>query len=205
MSEPKMIEGYQDDGETIAAPLKNKGGRPRKNPLRPEIAVAAAPQVRPAVRSSSAQEAEEYARSLMASGAYTDEFGDEFYIDPNVIPDGWSYEWKRVSTAGKDDNHHMLTLLKSGWREVPVERHPELMPAGATGSIEKKGLRLMELPKVLTDMKRDAHIQRSKDELRNSDRRLHETPANTAPREEFPDRLKKHDRDWYTHRAVSED
>lgn len=194
MSE-RMIEGMRGDD----APAKNKGGRPRKNPVnpvRPEIASEAGvvEKVRPALNSRS--EAEEYARQLLEDDVRSDDVVDEFYISPDSVPDGWTYNWKRESTMGMNDNHHINQTLQNGWRPVQASRHPGIMPAGYEGPVRKKGLMLMELPAVLTERAMKKHIQESKAEILNSEKRLHETPGNTAPREEFPDRLKGVKRDW---------
>ena len=109
---------------------------------------------------------------------------DEFYVDPNVIPAGWSYQWRRMTVAGKEDPHYMVSLKHSGWREVPVSRHPEMMPIGWEGAIEKKGLVLMELPKILVDRKQADDKREAIDQLRNSEAMLREAPPNTATRDD---------------------
>src|SRR4051812_384348 len=53
---------------------------------------------------------------------------DKFYVDPSRIPDGWSYEWKRMSVYGQPDPDHMLNLKANHWKAVPLARHPELAP-----------------------------------------------------------------------------
>ena len=89
------------------------------------------------------------------------------------------------SSSTRKTPHYQVDLKRKGWREVPVDRHPELMPDNWRGPIMKKGLVLMELPRVLTDRAVMRHNAESKDVLRNAERQLHETPGNTAPREEF--------------------
>ncbi len=74
-----------------------------------------------------------------------------------------------MTVAGKEDPHYMVSIERMGWRAVPVTRHPEMMPVGWKGAIEKKGLRLMELPKVLidrADRRRRRRSQRGLEEFR---------------------------------------
>lgn len=194
MNEGRPIDGLRDS----PAPEKRKRGRPPlKSPaaavIRPKIAAAEAETIRPPVRAAvrdSVREAEEYAAKLMNElGDSIDQF-DEFYVDLNVIPDGWSYQWKRTTYVGKADQHHMLSVARNGWRPVDVSRHPEMMPAGHQGPIEIKGLMLMEMPTLIVERARRRDEREARDALLNSERLLHETPANTAPRDEFPDKMK---------------
>ena len=67
-------------------------------------------------------------------------------------PEGWSYEWKLKSVMNQDDLDRIRQNEAAGWEEVPLSRHPELMPRGHKGNtIEVGGLVLMERPKVFTD------------------------------------------------------
>ena len=90
---------------------------------------------------------------------------DEFYISPEVIPDGWTYEWKTAQVYGKDESSRMLEFRRTGWEEVPTRSHPEMMPLGTDAQfITRKGMVLMERPTVITQdfenrLKRDAYAQ----------------------------------------------
>jgi hypothetical protein len=108
------------------------------------------------------------------------ERSDEFYAPPP--PDGWEYQWKRVSVAGKEDGHYLTSLLHTGWRAVDVSRHPEMMPAGYSGAIERKGLRLMEKPEVLVQRARRREQQEALDVKANADAALYDAPVGTAER-----------------------
>ena len=196
MREGAAIEGFGE--ETVEVPLlpkkrgMPKGGWPKKRASEVRSAIAAAHEesVRPPVRSSR-DEAEEYARQFLNDFGDTIDQTDEFYIRPDLQPDGWSYHWKRESVTGKEDPYHIMDMQGRGWRFVPVERHPELMPPGSTGVIRKKGLVLMELPKILADRAIAKAKKEAIDVQRNADKALHETPRGTAPRDEFPDQYKK--------------
>lgn len=76
---------------------------------------------------------------------------DPFHIDERIIPDDWSYEWKRRSVYGWEDTQHQVTLGLNGWTPVPAERHDGMfMAPGAKGAIERDGMILMERPLELT-------------------------------------------------------
>jgi len=76
-----------------------------------------------------------------------DQGTDEFYIDPTLIPEGWTYEWKRFQVLGQEDATHQVHLARMGWEVVPARRHPGMMPSSWTkGTIERKGMVLMERP-----------------------------------------------------------
>ena len=169
------IEGMEPkiDGRTREARSMRAGLR--SDDVRSEIA-------RHDTRADSVREAEEYARELMEQLGDTVYHTDEFYIDPNIVPAGWVYQYRRQSVAGKEDPHYMVGLKRNGWREVPVSRHRELMPKGWEGAIEKKGLVLMELPKVLVDRRQAADLKEARDIEANAEAMLGRAPPNTGPR-----------------------
>lgn len=140
--------------------------------------------LRPDTRSDSVKEADDYARQIM------DEIGtdvtsfDEFYLDPAEIPEGWEYQWKRIEVLGKEDRGHHLEMMRNKWRPVSASRHPHMMPTGHDGAIIIKGLMLCEIPKMIADQRRKLEKGEARDELANAEAKLHETPANTAPRDD---------------------
>jgi len=75
---------------------------------------------------------------------------DKFAIPAEMIPEGSSYEWKRKTTYGASDPSYDVLMRTQGWLPVDVSRHPEFMPPGWSGSIERDGLILMERPIELT-------------------------------------------------------
>lgn len=76
---------------------------------------------------------------------------DRFYIPPNLIPEGWSYEWKREVTYGQEDTAHMMHMAENGWTPVPASAHPGyFMKDGHEGPIRRDGMILMERPIELT-------------------------------------------------------
>ena len=109
---------------------------------------------------------------------------DEFYIDPAVIPDGWSYEWKRHTLLGKQDPSYEIQLARGGWEPVPADRHPEMMPTGKKYSIiERKGMVLMERPMSLTNEARDIELRRARGQVRAKEEQLGSTPQGTLTRD----------------------
>lgn len=77
---------------------------------------------------------------------------DRFYIPKHLIPDGWSYEWKRESLFGQEDTAHMMHMAENGWTPVQASAHPGyFMPDGHNGPIRRDGMILMERPVELTN------------------------------------------------------
>lgn len=91
-------------------------------------------------------------KQLLEHGALDVDTTDEFRIEPGMIPDGWSYEWKRRTVLNAEDPAYQVGLSATGWEPVERGRHPEMMPEGWSGkTIERKGMVLMERPKEITD------------------------------------------------------
>ena len=109
---------------------------------------------------------------------------DEFYIDPAIIPDGWSYEWKRHTLLGREDPSYQVSLARAGWEAVPASRHPEMMPVNSKMSlIERKGMILMERPMSLTNEARDVELRRARMQVRAKEQQLGSTPDGTMTRD----------------------
>ena len=108
---------------------------------------------------------------------------DEFYFDLRLIPDGWSYEWKRRTVAGAEDPAYQIALAKAGWTAVPASRHRELMPStGHYEVIERKGQILMERPKVTTDRARMLANMDALNQIRMKEQQLSAAPPGTFER-----------------------
>lgn len=108
---------------------------------------------------------------------------DEFYISPDVIPDGWSYQWKRHTIYGAEDPAYQVALARAGWTPVPTSRHPDMMPHdGASQIITRKGCILMEIPKEIEDERRDAELRKAKLQVRHKEAQLSGTPDGTMER-----------------------
>jgi len=109
---------------------------------------------------------------------------DRFHIAKTSIPDGVTYEWKRITYNGKEDLEHQIDLAENGWTAVPADRHPELSGRKAeVGSmIVRGGLVLMERPAELTFEARQEDKAKAKEQLTTQIHRLGLTERGTLPR-----------------------
>lgn len=107
---------------------------------------------------------------------------DRFYINPDSIPDGWSYEWKRKTIWGKEDPAHEVELARKGWEAVPASRHPEMMPKGNWQTIERDGMILMERPKELTDEAHSGNLRAARLQVKAKEAQLNQAPEGTFER-----------------------
>lgn len=143
------------------------------------------PSMRGSVREESpADRAKRRAAEIRGHLGGLDEGTDEFYIDPHVIPDGWSYEWKRRLLLGAEDPSHNVALYRMGWEPVPASRHPEMMPRGWHGdTIERKGMILMERPLELVEEARSHELRKARNQVRDKEAQLAGTPEGTLTRD----------------------
>lgn len=143
------------------------------------------PSMRNAMREESpAERAKRRAAEIRGHLGGMDEGTDEFYIDPHVIPDGWSYEWKRRLLLGAEDPSHNVALYRMGWEPVPASRHPEMMPRGWAGeTIERKGMILMERPLELVEEARNHELRKARNQVRDKEAQLAGTPEGTLTRD----------------------
>lgn len=137
-------------------------------PMRPEADTEEDPRARAARRAAEIRD------SLKGS---LDDGTDKYFIPPEEIPDGWTYEWKRVSVMGKVDHNYQNSLLRMGWEPVPVSRHPDRMPMGWTGPIEIDGLMLMERPAELTEEARKIELRQARQQVRTKEEQLNNPPS----------------------------
>ena len=164
-----------------------KGHYLKETPADPEAVAAAAPPTpaRPAPphELSSRERAEARAAEILGhlDGAL-DEGEDELSLDNIVVPEGWTYEWKRQTVYGKSDPAYDTRLAKTGWEEVPAHRHPAMMPKGHRGAITRDGLVLMERPKVITDRVKKIMYDRARGAVRLKEQQLNEGPEGTFAR-----------------------
>lgn len=108
---------------------------------------------------------------------------DPFQIPAERIPTGVTYEWKRLSTMGKEDPSYMMGLQENGWDPVPADRHKEYMPQNYKGTtIERDGLILMERPAYLTEEARAEDDYLSRQQIRDKEQQLALTPKDQLDR-----------------------
>lgn len=114
----------------------------------------------------------------------TSDGADRFWVDPAIIPDGWSYEWKRKTIWGKEDPAHEVELSRQGWEPVPASRHPQMMPKGNWQTIERDGMILMERPKVLTDDVHRDNLKKARLQVKAKEAQLNQAPEGTFERDD---------------------
>ncbi|MBM7047570.1 hypothetical protein [Rhizobium lusitanum] len=111
------------------------------------------------------------------------QIADKYYIDPRVIPEGTSYEWKRHTVYGAPDPSYDVFMREQGWEPVTSERHPDLVADGYNGPIIRDGLMLMERPIELTREAQAEDRAAAAEVVRVKKQQLGEAPAGTLPRE----------------------
>lgn len=102
---------------------------------------------------------------------------DRFYVNPDSIPNGMSYEWKTVTVYGKEDPSYNVFLREQGWDPVMADRHHELVAEGATGPIIRDGLMLMERPIELTREAQDEDRAAARDVIQTKKQQMGEAPT----------------------------
>lgn len=185
---------------TSAAPSgpSRRRGRPPRTQERVEEAVmepiAAVPR---AEMRSEVREEDSRARAARRAAEIRGHIGDmdqgvdEFFVDPSIIPEGWTYEWKRQSILGQEDATHQIHLARMGWEAVPARRHPGMMPASWTkGTIERKGMILMERPTEVVEEARRIQNKAAKDQVRAKEAQIAGAPDGTMTRDHAQTRPK---------------
>lgn len=101
---------------------------------------------------------------------------DKFWAPPP--PDGWDYQWKMKTVMGEEFHSYQVELARNGWEAVPLNRHPELMPHGWTGStIEVEGLVLMERPSIFTEEARQEEMRSAREAVLTKEAQLRDGKA----------------------------
>jgi hypothetical protein len=117
-----------------------------------------------------------------------DEGTDEFYIPASIVPDGWTYEWKRHMIFNQEDPAYTVQLRREGWDPVPVDRcarHRSMMPENwSKGTIERKGMVLMERPSEISAEVRRMDLLRARQQVRVKEQQLAATPDGTMTRDD---------------------
>lgn len=144
-------------------------------------------EIRPQLRRSIASDergldhkarAAERAREIMGNVGDFDEGVDDFRLDGDLTPDGWTYEWKRELVVNSEDYTYINSLKRTGWEPVLAGRHPELMPVGTKPDepIRRKGLVLMERPKEITDRVKQIDIRRARQQIAIKEQQIKNAP-----------------------------
>ena len=176
------------DNENTPEIIKSKAGRPKK--VIEEMRADPIGEAREDMRAGKREEdprarAERRAAEIRQHlKGDTSEGADRFYVDPHIIPDGWSYEWKRKTIWGKEDPAHEVELARQGWEAVPASRHPQMMPKGNWQTIERDGMILMERPKVLTDDIHKDNLRKARLQVKAKEAQLNQAPEGTFDRDD---------------------
>jgi len=154
------------------------------------------PQMRPEATSVEESPRDRAARKAAELRAHRngemDDGTDEFFVEPGIIPDGWTYEWKTKTILGAEDPAHQVKLARDGWEAVPASRHPEMMPAGYKGvEITRKGMVLMERPSEITEEVRTLELRRARLQVRAKEEQLSAAPAGHFERSNKGNELSK--------------
>jgi hypothetical protein len=114
---------------------------------------------------------------------------DPYRIPPELIPEGYSVEWKRLTVMGArapNQTTYELNLAKTRWEAVNVDTHPsfkKLLPPGYTGqTVEKEGLILMIRPTAISEKVREIQKARADNQLQQKLAQLGATESGEAPR-----------------------
>lgn len=186
MSEFEEVESQAGMAASTAMIPPRRPGRPKASDDQIVSPPEPMEQMRPNMRPSTARElAEERARQILDGGLnpFEESAQDEFRVDADIIPDGWSYEWKRYSTLNQEDPSYISELARHGWTPVPRERHPEFMPLNSKSKvIERKGLVLMERPAQITEMYKQRDFEAARRQNMLTKEKLRETGPNEFAR-----------------------
>lgn len=114
---------------------------------------------------------------LLGHGSLDQEESDQFFIPPEDIPDGWTYEWKTASVLGQENPAYQVRIARAGWEPVPASRHPEYMPHGYTGqTITRDGQVLMERPTEIVEQARAKEYQKARKQVNDKEIQLGGAP-----------------------------
>lgn len=95
------------------------------------------------------------------------------YVDRTKIPTSMKYRWVRENLLNEPDDNNMVDAMQDGWKPVPGDRHPELLPPALPGRerdatvIRRGGLILMELPKEIAEQDREALRQENMETMQS--------------------------------------
>lgn len=99
--------------------------------------------------------------------------GDQYYVPPREIPDGWSYQWNQVTIYNEEQVQAQNQMYENGWRPVPASRHPgRWTKPGYEGAIVVDGLRLEERPIELTNEALVEGTDKARAQVRNQSEAL---------------------------------
>lgn len=145
------------------------------------------PDMRPDMREeTSIEAAERRTREILEGGELLDHTA-KYELPEGIEPDGWVYQWKATSIAGKPNTQHIQNLQHNGWEFVPAANHPELVGASpGVKVIERDGQTLMMRPRQIEDMILERDRNRARAQVRQKEAQLKQAPPGTFERGTHP-------------------
>jgi hypothetical protein len=195
-------------------PRQQRAYQPRPRPTIPTVEQSAAddsvddligeapevpsrPEMRPPMREEDSRaRAARKAAELRAHGALNEDSIDKFSVPQDYIPDGWEYEWKRKTVLGAEDPAYVVSTARAGWEPVDASRHPDFMPKGWKGAIERDGMILMERPKEIGDDARARERRKAQLQVGHKEAQLNSAPDGTLPRDADPRTRARINKGW---------
>lgn len=169
---------------------RRRGRRPKEDVLETQVVENSVPraEMRSEMKGeSSLDRAKRRTAELSGQLEHVNEGGDKFYIDPDMVPEGWTYEWKRRLLLGAEDPSHMVELARAGWVPVPLDRdnkHLAYMPSGWPGNnIERDGMVMMERPSEVVEEARRRLDYLARKQVRDKEAQIAGTPDGTLTRD----------------------
>lgn len=169
---------------------RRRGRRPKDADSESQVIENAVPraEMRSEMREEdSVERARRRSAELRGQLEHVNEGGDKFYIDPDMVPEGWAYEWKRRLLLGAEDPSHMVELARAGWEAVPLNRdnkHQAMMPNNWNGNtIERDGMILMERPAEVVEEARRRNDYLARKQVRDKEAQIAGTPDGTLTRD----------------------
>lgn len=107
---------------------------------------------------------------------------DPYAIPLDMVPEGMTWEWKRVTNAGQPDPSHMANLVANGWEGVDSARVASLAAPGATGPHVVNGMMLMERPTYLCEEAREEELSASLGRARQLEQQMGVSNPGELPR-----------------------
>lgn len=103
---------------------------------------------------------------------------DALYVPPEIVPAGFTVEWKRQSIWGQPDKvSHMMNLRSQGWEYVNTTTNPEfkaLMPENWAGNtIERDGCVLMIREEYLSREAREDDLNAARQQVSEKQKQLY--------------------------------
>lgn len=169
---PKPVETVKQEERILGYDNATATFAPDPVQERPEMRA----EMRPAMRDEDPRDsAARRAAELRGHLGDLDEGVDEFAAPP--APPGWEYQWKRITVMNQEDPAYAVHIARKGWEPVPSSRHPSYMPMDSKGNtIDRKGQRLMQIPKEIADEFRKIERKKAADQVRQKEAQLNSAP-----------------------------